>query len=349
MNAPIRIGILLAACVVVGSIFFLQKTRVPEPVLEGPLAVREAFWKERVSVLGSRTAYDEFASAVDPLSPAVRHNNAHAFGKALFAVEGVDGLSTCDDRFSYGCFHEFLGQAISALGLGVVIDLNNGCFKTLTVSPLSCQHGIGHGILAFVGYNNTELLGALEACRSLPGSDPIGGCYGGVFMEYNLQTMLAEEGRLRPIQDDVQAPCDSLEREYGPACYFWQPQWWHQLLLTQGVEGVDSRYARMGEWCGVTPQEYRRACFEGIGNNLAPDADFNGVRARGICEMVSENSLYQLYCKSYVANSLAVGGAGATGDALAVCEGLVGDVYTYCAAYAHNEANIANQLSLSPL
>jgi hypothetical protein len=280
-------------------------------------------------------------------TPQDQHVGAHDFGAALYATEGTKGLSVCDSQFSFGCFHEFLGRAIADLGLSSAEALNEACFKALTVSPLSCQHGIGHGVLAYLGYDDAAFQKSLVVCRDLPHNDPIGGCYGGVFMEYNLQTMLGTEGRLRPVvEGNVLAPCDSVDAMYGQACVFWQPQWWNITLKNNPAENgkaMEQRaiFAEMGKRCArFSTSELIRACYEGIGNIMGPEADFDPLKSKTFCELVSNNSLYQLYCKSLAANSLTTGGSGKSVSGAPVCGGLVEEEREYCMAYAENRANI---------
>ncbi len=307
-------------------------------------------WKEQIARIGAQAAYNEFAVSVASSSIELQHTGAHDFGAALFDQEGMKGLAICDARFSYGCFHEFLGRAISKLGLGAVERLNQGCMDALPQSVLSCQHGIGHGVLAYLGYDEKALSEALQVCHGLPYNDPIGGCYGGVFMEYNVRTMLGRSGALRDIQSDTMlAPCDSLSEEYASACYFWQPQLWHQTFIAEGAT-TSVAFKRMGSLCeSLKGDAYLRDCFEGIGNIIAPSADFDGRKAAILCDSTSADPENRLFCRSYAANSLFNGGAGGKGDADAVCAGLSGSRYAYCEAYAHNQANILNQLPDSEL
>lgn len=301
---------------------------------------QENYWKSRITDISPSPAYEEFALSVATAAPEKQHDGAHAFGAALFRAEGVSGLSTCDARFSYGCFHEFLGQAIAELGLSSVPSLNEGCQKALITSPLSCQHGIGHGVIAALGYDESLMEKALAVCHDLPYMDPIGGCYGGVFMEYNMQTMLGKEGRLRPVATaNMQEPCNRLDESYKPACTFWQVQWWHQVMKEKG-KTEEAIFPAMGKLCDAVPSELQRTCYEGMGNITPPAADFDAARSALLCELSSEDSKNRLYCKSYAANSLSSGGAGKVGDGEAVCRGLPSEERSYCEAYAHNEANL---------
>ncbi len=85
------------------------------------------------------------------------------------------------------------------------------------------------------GYDYQNLLVALEACSSFRAQPEVGGCYGGVFMEYNLQTVLGDEGLYRPMNRKLgeHYPCSVLNKQYKSACYYEQPQWWQATLYDQ--------------------------------------------------------------------------------------------------------------------
>lgn len=337
-------AIVFAAIVAVFGFFVAVRTEVRPLDFNAPAADIVLHWEEQIRRDGGNRAYEQFAHAVSALSFEAKHQHAHYFGNALFHAEGAAGLSVCDARFSFGCFHEFLGQAITALGIESIPDLNDGCFKALDKSPLSCQHGIGHGALAAFGYDDEALRKALDVCRTLKRNDPIGGCYGGVFMEYNLRTMLGSAAQARAYATNPYTPCDILDPAYITACIYWQPQWWMQEVLA-GMSEVEM-FKSMGDYChdfAKTP-ERTRACFEGLGNVVAQASDFDETNAREYCDAVSELSNERLLCRSIAANHF---GIDVGADAAArVCDGLPGEGRTYCLAYASNQANVAAPLEL---
>ncbi len=348
-----RTLIAIALCVVFGAGGIAVRQYATET--QSSLANRqptesERIWTEKIRALGGKAAYASLAKEIEGMAPEVQHTSAHAFGAALFAVEDNAGLSVCDARFSYGCFHEFMGNSIASHGLSVVNELNEGCIRVLVKSPLSCQHGIGHGILASLGYDEESLITSLGECAKLPYSDRIGGCYGGVFMEYNMQTMLGKQGHLRSAdsEEGLYKPCVGLESKYHASCVFWQPQWWHIAVLH--AESSEESFAQLGTYCrGMThTKELRRECFQGIGNITNPATDFDVVRSRELCDATSSDHLERLYCRAYAANSLLNGGGGKIGDGDALCDGLPESEREFCLAYARNEANSANVLE-SPL
>ena len=343
MITKIQLGTGIVILGALAVLFF--PVRHSTPPADNTPAVQEAYWEGRVKTLGASRAYEEFARFVDHKDPNFQHAQAHFFGAGLYAGAGVAGLSTCDARFNFGCFHEFLGRAIAALGLSEVQNLNQGCYEALGPTFLSCQHGIGHGILAYLGYARKDLDHALSVCEDLPYNESIGGCYGGVFMEYNLQTMLGREGRIRPRAENVLYPCNELSAIYQPACVYWQPQWWAQTLRQEGEIDLARVFSTLGERCDLLKDPaLGRFCFEGVGNMTAPSGDFIPSRAAALCEASSPDPLKQLFCKSTAANSLSSGGAGEVGEGEKVCDGLSGDYWSFCAAYAANKANVLTPL-----
>ncbi len=348
MTSRTSIRLVITLMAITGGAYLLTTDIASQDSAAASIAEREAHRRERIQAIGGFAAYRELTDEIATHPPEEQHVAAHTFGAALYAVEGTRGLAVCDAQFSFGCFHEFLGRAIADLGLASVGDLNDACREALGEQSLSCQHGIGHGLVAHVGYEDSELERSLRICRDLPFNDPIGGCYGGVFMEYNLRTML-EQAPLREGTDLMQ-PCASLETEYARACYFWQPQWWLQRTIAfEGKEKNSTEaFSEIGRHCKRAGDEtLQRSCFEGIGNIATEAADFDGARTAELCDAVSSELLPRLYCRSIAANSLHTGGAGKKGNADIVCRDLPAKAAAYCGAYARNEANILVELDFS--
>lgn len=333
------VGVLMLA--VLFSVFLYEQKRSIHS--ENEVAQGESHWASRIGAVGPRHAYEEFAQAVSDLDRGKQHTSAHVFGAALYEVEGISGLSVCDTRFSYGCFHEFLGRAIAEHGLASVSELNDGCISALAESPLSCQHGIGHGVMAYFGYREEDLLRALGVCEDLPYNDPIGGCYGGVFMEYNFRTMLGTEGRIREFEGDVHEPCNRLRDLYKPPCAYWQPQWWQQMIFSGSADA--EVYERMGEYCRDMGElgGLLRSCMEGLGTITSQVSGYDPEKAALLCDSAaSGDPRLRLFCTALAANSFGIEVGKEAAER--ACARLEGEEGQYCLAYAHNEANILNIL-----
>lgn len=310
-----------------------------------PLKEQTEYWKGRIGLLGGEEAYEEFHRIYEGVNSNEQHAAAHIFGGELYAVEGVDGFSVCDLQYSYGCYHEFLGQAIFHEGMQVVDTLNEGCHRDLASvgQELSCQHGIGHGVLAAVGYETETLTDALTICKDLPYSDPIGGCYGGVFMEYNVRTMLMLDGvppRPRESENPLE-PCASMPEYSKVACYYWQPQWWSTVLRGEGEHNAVAIHEKMGAWCRlIDDPELRDTCVEGIGNNLIADGD-TPEKATRLCQAATTDLRSEVLCRSDAANTFFTVPE-LKDSAHELCEGLEGEYYDYCYAHSINHMNLAN-------
>ncbi len=337
--------VLVGGVIAMGTAFFLwwwQNDVLPAFTPDELASI--GFWESRIKMGDGKTAYEELAVEGAKQTYEQQHRFAHAFGEALYNQAGVSGIAVCDARFSFGCYHAFLGAAIADKGLGSVNDLNEACFGALPGSSLSCQHGIGHGILTDIGYDFPHIKQALDTCASLSHSDPIGGCYGGVFMEYDSRTMWGDSAVSRV--GDKRKPfevCERLDDKYGRACAFWTPQWWTQAFFSGGEDKAQFMKA-MGGWCEESAfgKKYAKDCFEGIGNIVTFSAGFDPDRARALCEATSKKEQNRLWCLRLAANHFGIDVSSEAG--LKVCSSLKGKSLATCEAYASNKANIAQPL-----
>ena len=331
------------------GIFFKYRVHDKKaPPATASVNIQEAYWKSAITSRGGKVAYADFGRVVSVLTPEMQHQEAHVFGGALYDAEGLAGLAVCDAEFSFGCFHEFLGRAIAQLGFSSIAELNQACTIALGSTALSCRHGIGHGILAYLGYSDADLTKALATCKQVSTDDPIGGCDVGVFMEYNLRVMLGVDGKVRPEHGtDMQFPCDSVSDEAKATCYYAQPQWWQQNFRKNGLSDEQDMFQRIGELCAEAPSQYQRNCFEGVGVIAPAAVSFSGENTLALCESASADVVDQLYCRSFAANAIFTSGGITKDDASVLCEGLTGDSYEFCSSYATNKSNIAVPMELT--
>lgn len=292
----------------------------------------ETYWIDRIQKEGGFAGYAEFASSVADLSPKDQHQKVHYFGGALYEAEGISAAGVCDAQFSYGCFHEFLGRAILAEGLSSMQVLDDACFAGGVPHSLSCQHGIGHGVLAYIGYEKKDLDHALDECSRLSHMDSIGGCYGGVFMEFNFRTMLADETVRVVEHGNLRFPCDDLKSDYLNACAFWQPDWW-RFLYQQAGDSKEKIFSKMGLLCDTLESSAQPSCYQGIGNITARESNFDARAGAKLCDLTSTQGEYRLLCRSFLADSLNTGGAGKKGEAAAACEDLPDTMRRACMKY----------------
>jgi hypothetical protein len=315
------------------SRFIYMNTKISPGDAEG--------WRNLMKKIGGEKTYEEFAESVKGLREETQHDFVHIFGSVLYEEEGLKGLAVCDSRFFYGCFHEFVGRATQEEGLTSAQKLNDICVDGFTGDEMqSCQHGIGHGIQTLYGYTQEDLNKALEECDNLSYNNILGGgCYGGIFMEFNLRTMLSNEGRVRESENFL-SPCDEIDSKYQEACIYWQPQWWRMDSLWSVINPVVV-YEKMGNYCRdsskILGNSSKRSdtilnsCIGGVGGISAPESQFNIPLMRELCDAASKTELESIICKAnagYRATDTLK-----TTDAVYVCNDLSGISFEYCEAF----------------
>lgn len=247
-------------------------------------------YKNQINTLGSAKAYDDFKKNNRILTPALQHNTAHIFGEALYSSAGLDGITVCDSEFNYGCYHSLIGNALAKEGLEKITNINYSCTKTKDF--LKCQHGIGHGIVAFLGYQYDNLKQALAICDSLHGRDPIGGCFTGVFMEYNFQTMLADDAQIRDFNKTTPLfPCSDLSVNFQDPCLYEQANWWLQVLPGSFSE----RIGRIDQYCNGLSESQQEACYSGLGIHIPAHTNWDNQKTVEACQIV-KNEVLQSIC-----------------------------------------------------
>jgi hypothetical protein len=221
-------------------------------------------------------AYQQFALNNIKTDITQQHTAAHLFGKALYNKIGFSGIGVCDDQFSFGCFHGFLVEALMKDGTSVIKTLDQECQKKFPDNWTGCQHGIGHGILEYLGHTN--LMKALDLCQEI-NPEKLQGCKGGVFMEYNLPmifngTSLNNQQRTIDPQEPLK-PCPTLAKIYRYACYY---------EISQLLEYHYS-YEKLGEICQtITDSEEMIDCFKGIGHIAVIKAQFSIDEIIQLCQ-----------------------------------------------------------------
>ena len=257
--------------------FFFAKTRP---------AAEEPGWRAMIEKAGPEKAYAQFAESVAAEPPGEQHTAAHNFGDALYEEKGLAGLSACDSRFGYGCFHQLVGRVIAEHGLGAIAEIQH-----VVGTSSDSNHGVGHGILAYLGYTLPKLKQALAVCPS--GGTAPWDCSGGVFMEYNFRTMLGEGPRLPG--NNPYAPCDALEGVQKTACTFWLPEWWDRTTFGAAATSSQS-FANIGAYCDGLPKAVHGACYGGIGYAAAAATEQNAEVSTYLCNASTANTAYRTLC-----------------------------------------------------
>ncbi len=326
-------GVTLGICLiaVVGAFLALNISHEPYAPDKTPYAEKLAYWKTRIQAEGGMRAYEELADFLKGHTVGVQHNETHVFGSALYSEEGIEGVAVCDERFEYACYHQLIGEALTNLGMGSFSKVVEVCKN----SP-ACLHSIGHGVLAQQGYTIEGLDKAVQVCETLSNRVYVQGCYGGLFMEYNMRRLLGDPQLPRPVDDNWLEPCDRFSGVLGRICYYWQPTWWRSQIASADLRLTEKDFRRMGDLCEeLIAPELKASCFEGTGVitlNSGRTTD-EGVAA---CSFVSDGAFGDALCRTGAARLITL--LGRYSEARAVCLEL-GGVYKEGCVTVINAAN----------
>jgi hypothetical protein len=243
-----------------------------------------AFWEKRIRRDGALSAYNAFADSVSEVDASEAHRGAHLFGEALYAIQGVGGISTCDEQFMYGCLHQVVAEAILEDGPRVVYELGKKC-----AGDLQCLHGIGHGVVMWYGYEQDMLTEAFEACSKASPDNNFNGCVSGVFMEYNYPAFpQTKNTHLRPIPPhNYHEPCDTVPTEHAPLCYYWQVRLWKDSALEEKDNTVI--ISTISQRCALLHDDRRRGCMGGIGPSTISLTAYNPKEITRLCNAIQGN------------------------------------------------------------
>ncbi|MBX9765212.1 hypothetical protein K2X83_01065 [Patescibacteria group bacterium] len=282
MNAlRTHIGYVFAVLVVVLLVFIFFRTNENQQatyVTDDP-ALNAAYWEARITSRGAEAAYAEFKLKNAGSDEKQQHLAAHVMGEKIFESKGVSGVSVCDASFGFGCYHGFFGQALSQKGEGVVEELDRICVEKFGPLGTGCQHGLGHGILEYVGYQHID--SALSMCGKTTQKVPLLGCTSGVFMEYNSPLVGVGTGlvpRSRVLnQKNPYEPCENVPNEYKKSCFFELGGWLHTVSAGD--------YEMAADVCWLAPSPHAGDCALGFGASVPPSVKYDSEKARMVCDV----------------------------------------------------------------
>lgn len=253
--------------------------------------------------VGAEAAYEEFGEEVARLTPPLQHRQAHLFGTALYEKKGSVGFPICGSLFSYGCAHALISAAMQKEGVSVLAKFADACRST--VWPPMCLHGIGHGLVRSIGYEDADVMEAIDLCINTVKDASTPGCIGGAIMEYDGQTLMGDAWAGRTMDgENTFEPCASAPRAAKSACYLWLVSWWYDNYSTSRMKPRGA-FKQIGTLCeGLPDKEYTAQCMAGEGEMAASVANYDARGVLALCDASSDDPSSRLYCLAYAANML---------------------------------------------
>lgn len=304
-----------------------------------------AFFKKLAQEKGAEYAFDVLRVAKLPPDTDL-HLLGHVVGDELYKQKGLEGITVCTNDFRNACSHSIVVGLLLEKGEGVLPTITEACRQAPGGSGAytMCYHGLGHGILAYVGYNLDR---AVTLCGKTGTQGEAPQCIGGAIME-----IISGGGhnrglwtKQRPLYLKKNNPLSVCQAKSMPLdgrifCLIYiTPYLWEAAGADLGHPS-DKDFSASFKFCDALPADDlsgRDVCFGGFGKEfttLANNRDIRNVdqmdethmrRVYDWCALAgSKNSIAS--CVASAMNSLYWGGENNPDGAIRLC-GVIADAY----------------------
>ncbi len=298
---PWIVVLLVLVCVTAAWLYTtaLQESSYPE--VEELAAGKELSFQEYSTYFrklsedkGAPYAYEILLRAEFPVGIDV-HLLGHVIGDMLYKQQGIAGINVCTQDFRNACSHSVVIGILNDHGEGVLPEIAATCKEAPggKGAYTMCFHGLGHGVLAYTGYN---LERAVQMCKRTGTPEyqerEYIECVGGTIMEMiaGVHDPLAWQEQVGNYfkDNDPLYPCSApfMPGEVRPICY---AQLTPHLYTAAGIDlaSIDtSKYEKAFSFCNALPQgsQERESCYGGFGKEFIVSARERDVRDIGSME-----------------------------------------------------------------
>jgi mono/diheme cytochrome c family protein len=232
---------------------------------------------------GPKAALDKLAEMQnDPVVAGACHPIAHKIGAGgLLHFDGevgpafVAGNGTCGSGYYHGLLQwKLAGVSADQVGAAARTACNDEEIKANAFNYYQCDHGLGHGLMLYTGY---DLPDALDYCHQLVTEFDQVACSGGVFMENQSSSFGLRTKWLK--KDNLLYPCNSelVQRRDKLYCY---------LLVTSHIlPNVNGDWKKTADWCRKSERGWAEICFQSYGRDVAGNA---GRDPRGMKQLCAQ-------------------------------------------------------------
>ncbi len=219
------------------------------------------------------------------------HLIGHEVGEVLYGKHGIDGLRQCSQSFLMACYHGLVIRAVGNEGernLGTIFEVCKSDRNLL----IQCTHAVGHGLLAWTGY---DLARTLTMCNQV--SEEVRyNCFDGVFMENVYHAFKPRSVLTEPSLNNPHDLCQSMENGHQRACYANQPPYW--------FDQYHGDLKRVGTACGeLADSTNREACYDGYARLTYTMANGDPGRAGEFCQVLGESRTDACFLSMALASS----------------------------------------------
>jgi len=199
------------------------------------------------------------------------HLLGHAVGDILYEQKGAEGIIVCTEDFRNACSHSIVVGLLSDKGESALLDIDKACKKTPGGKGAygMCYHGLGHGILAYTGYDEEK---TVAICKE---TTQVSQCISGSVMElisggFHDREQWAQQRKKYLNPDDPFSLCegDIIPLEAKWQCFsYLTPYLWEAVSANIG-NPRDEDHKKAFALCQQASQEYKSVCYGGFGKEF---------------------------------------------------------------------------------
>jgi hypothetical protein len=229
-----------------------------------------------------------------PLPPNVDlHLLGHEVGDVLYKQEGANGIRACTQDFRNACSHSIVVGLFTDKGEAALPIIADACRNAPGGSGAytMCFHGLGHGVLAFEGYDMAKAAAICKKTGTAAFKDrEYVECIGGTVMEiigggFHDRDLWMAQSKKYLDRPDALALCKEkfIPDEARGQCYTYLTP---HLFIAAGTNlgSPDPKvFGKAFSFCATLPESdavNRAACFGGFGKEfvvLAQDRDVRRI------------------------------------------------------------------------
>ena len=211
--------------------------------------------------------------AAYPADPAVQancHQVTHAIGRtAADITKSVDQAYAEGDNFCWsGYYHGVMESIVSRIGIkNLPAALPTICASIKAQKPYSfyhynCVHGLGHGVMDVTG---SQLFKSLSMCDLLTDTWEQQSCYGGVFMENEMDEVNLNHHTNYLVAGQPMYPCTAVADKYKEQCYLMQTS--HALRV------ANENFSEVFSECASIDSPYVDTCYQSLGRDSSGNSN----------------------------------------------------------------------------
>ncbi len=237
---------------------------------------------------GAKAAFEVLKTANLPPNTDL-HLLGHIVGEVLYQQQGANGIQICTQDFRNACSHSIVVGLFTDKGEDALNEIKEACKKAPggLGAYTMCYHGLGHGILAYEGY---ELPKTIELCKKTGTAEhenkEYPECVSGAVMEiisgggHDQQLWAAQRPKyLKANNPFYICSSDLMPKEARGRCYDYITPYLWEAVGGDINNPTKEDFQKSFKLCNqIAEVDYKNICFGGFGKEFVGLAQSRDIR-----------------------------------------------------------------------